>query len=287
MDTRKPYPSDLSDLQWDNIEHLFPPERRPTGRPRDYPIREVVNAVLYICRTGCAWRLLPHDLPPWGLVSYYFYTWRAKGLWDRSTPPCAGRPHRRRPRADALRQGDRQPDGSRRPRPADPRGTTRGKKIGGRKRHLPVDTPGLIWGLVVLPADVQDRDGAKALLGRVRLAAAAGGDLGGRGVRRRSGIGSGSRWAGGAHGTVLRPLGVKGYVHLPRRWIVERTFGWFGRYRRPSKDYEHNPLSSEDAWIYIAMIHRLSRCRLHPGGKKGDAADTERRKRKLKILDAL
>ena len=82
MDTRKPYPSDLSDLQWDNIEHLFPPERRPTGRPRDYPIREVVNAILYIARTGCAWRLLPHDLPPWGLVSNYFYTWRKRGLWE-------------------------------------------------------------------------------------------------------------------------------------------------------------------------------------------------------------
>ncbi len=83
MSARKPYPSDLSDLQWDNIAHLFPPERRRTGRPRAYPVREVVNAVLYIARTGCAWRLLPHDFPPWGLVSYYFYTWRDSGLWER------------------------------------------------------------------------------------------------------------------------------------------------------------------------------------------------------------
>lgn len=82
MNARKRYPSDLSDLQWHNIAHLFPPETRATGRPRDYPIREVVNAVLYIARTGCAWRLLPHDFPPWGLVSYYFYTWRKAGLWQ-------------------------------------------------------------------------------------------------------------------------------------------------------------------------------------------------------------
>jgi putative transposase len=119
-----------------------------------------------------------------------------------------------------------------------------------------VDTLGLIWGLVVLPADVQDRDGAKILLRRLpelpRLAVL---------------------WADGAYTavvdwvlqqfgwvltTILRPLGAKGYVHLPKRWIVERTFGWFGRYRRLSKDYEHNPASSE-AWIYIAMIHRMAR----------------------------
>jgi len=119
-----------------------------------------------------------------------------------------------------------------------------------------VDTLGLIWGLAVLPADVQDRDGAKTLLARLpklpRLAVI---------------------WADGAYTavvdwvlqrfgwlltTILRPLGAKGYVHLPKRWIVERTFGWFGRYRRLSKDYEHNPASSE-AWIYIAMIHRMAR----------------------------
>ena len=119
-----------------------------------------------------------------------------------------------------------------------------------------VDTLGLIWGLVVLPADVQDRDGAKVLLGRLpelpRLAVL---------------------WADGAYTAVvdwvlqrfgwvlttnLRPLGVKGYVHLPKRWLVERTFGWLGRYRRLSKDYEHNPASSE-AWIYLAMTHRMAR----------------------------
>jgi putative transposase len=85
MNTRQRYPSDLTDLQWDNIEHLFPPERQPPGkpgRPRTYPRREVVNAILYLDRAGCAWRMLPHDFPPWKTVSYYFYTWRDQGLWQ-------------------------------------------------------------------------------------------------------------------------------------------------------------------------------------------------------------
>ena len=85
MSTRQRYPSDLTDVQWDNIEHLFPPERQPPGRPgrhRTYPRREVVNAIFYLARSGCAWRMLPHDFPPWKLVSYYFYTWRDAGVWE-------------------------------------------------------------------------------------------------------------------------------------------------------------------------------------------------------------
>jgi putative transposase len=119
-----------------------------------------------------------------------------------------------------------------------------------------VDTLGLIWGLAVLPADIQDRDGAKTVLGRLPA------------LPRLAVI-----WADGAYPaiidwvratfgwvltTVLRPVGVQGYVHLPHRWIVERTFGWFGRYRRLSKDDEANPKSSE-AWIHLAMTHRMAR----------------------------
>jgi putative transposase len=139
-----------------------------------------------------------------------------------------------------------------------------------------VDTLGLLWGLVVLPADVQDRDGAKTLLGRLpelpRLAVV---------------------WADGAYAalvdwvqqqfhwiltTILRPVGAKGYVHLPKRWIVERTFGWFGRYRRLSKDYEQNPKSSE-AWIYLAMIHRMARVLLPARERDNRLKRCRRRKR--------
>jgi putative transposase len=82
MKARKRYPSDLTDLQWDNIEHLFPQAQGHTGRPRTYPLREIVNAIFYLVRSGCAWRMLPHDFPPWKTVSYYFYTWRDQGLWE-------------------------------------------------------------------------------------------------------------------------------------------------------------------------------------------------------------
>jgi putative transposase len=137
-----------------------------------------------------------------------------------------------------------------------------------------VDTLGLIWGLAVLPADVQDWDGAKVVLERVR------------GVLPRLDV----IWADGAYQavvdwvrdslgwaltTILRPLGVKGYVHLPRRWIVERTFGWLGRYRRLSKDYEHHPRNSE-TWIYIAMLHRMCRFQLP------DPNDNDRLRRRPK-----
>ena len=83
MDARKRYPSDLTDLQWDNIEHLFPAPKAKAGRPRTYPLREIVNAAFYLARSGCAWRMLPHDFPPWKTVSYYFYTWRDRGVWER------------------------------------------------------------------------------------------------------------------------------------------------------------------------------------------------------------
>ena len=127
----------------------------------------------------------------------------------------------------------------------------------GRKRHLLVDTLGLIWALVVLPADVQDRDAAKTLLKKVR------GQLPRLLVIWADGAYSAvANWVQSACGwllqTVLRPVGVRGFVVLPKRWIVERTFAWLGRYRRLSKDYEANPRSSE-AWIYVAMIHRMSR----------------------------
>ena len=98
MDTRTRYPSDLTDCQWDNIEHLFPQAKGPVGRPRTYPLREIVNAVLYLGRGGCSWRMLPHDFPPWKTVSYYFYTWRDRGVWERvhaalrrEIRVCAGR----------------------------------------------------------------------------------------------------------------------------------------------------------------------------------------------------
>jgi putative transposase len=249
------YPTDLTDEQWQVLRRLLPrPSRR--GAPQTVCRRAVVNAILYVLRSGCAWRLLPCDFPKWKTVYGIFLTWRNDGTWRRVH--------------DALRDLLRVREGREKSPSAavidsqtvkttevgGARGYDAGKKVNGRKRHIVVDTLGLILAAVVHPANVQDYDGAVLVL-RVL------GQLKAR-YRRLKVIFADSAY--GRNGlpecvkaafgwllqTVPRPAKVRGLVVLPKRWIVERTFGWLGRYRRHSKDYERNTASSE-AMIRVVL----------------------------------
>jgi transposase len=268
------YPSDLSDAEWAVVEPLLPaPTAHPRGgRPEKHARRDIVDAILYVVRSGCAWRQLPVDFPPWETVYWYFTRWEQQKLTFRMV--------------DALRAQVRVGEG-REPEPSaglmdsqsvkgadtvgvETRGYDAGKKVNGRKRFIATDTLGLLLVVLVLPASVQDRDGAKQLLlelrHRQRMARAA------RRVRHLfadSGFaGKLVEWAHALLKTTIeivrKPQGQKGFAVIPRRWAVERTLAWLTSYRRLARDYERHPATSEAIirWAAITtMTRRIARGR--------------------------
>jgi putative transposase len=259
--TRRTYPTDLTDKQWELLEP-FIPDAKPGGRPREVNIREVVNALLYLNRTGCQWEFLPHEFPPSSTVYWYFKQWRDDGTWEQIH--------------DALREQVRRAAG-RDPSPSagvldsqsvpttevgGSRGYDAAKNVKGRKRHVLVDTLGLLWGLLVTPADIQDYDGGwmvlESLVGRcVRLE-----KIWADGRYAGTLVEIAQEWYHRVLEIVKRSPEEKGFAVQAHRWIVERTLAWFGNCRRLSKDYEELPQSSE-GFIRLCMIH-LMLCRLQP-----------------------
>jgi putative transposase len=259
---RTKYPTNLSDAQWQRIEPMLPPPSR-VGAPRRVERRNAVDAMLYIVRTGCQWRMLPADFPNWRTVYGLFWEWRNSGLWDRIHDALRDCVRRRAGRRTSPRVAAIDSQSVKTTEAGGERGYDAAKKINGRKRHIVVDTLGLLLGVVVHAAGLPDHDGACFALARMDGL-----------FRRLRVIWADSAYArndlptwvretfGWAIRIVLRPAGAKGWVTLPKRWIVERTFAWIGRCRRHSKDYERTTESSE-AMIKIAMIHLMLR-RLEP-----------------------
>lgn len=271
------YPSDLSDAEWEIIREHFP-EQGKMGRPRKYTSRQILNALFYIDRTGCQWRYLPADFPPWCTVYFHFRVWRDEGRIDRVH--------------DALRRKlrthlghDPEPSAasidSQSVKTSDTvilnKGFDGHKQIKGRKRHLLVDTLGLILAVWVHSAGLVDRSVACDFVERtpapsMRLEVVWG-DMGYVNGALNQEIQEHWHarleilkhpWQGPHHYWV--PPGVRrprppkkpeGFVVLPKRWVVERTFAWLGHHRRHSKDYERLTLNSE-AWIRLSMIRLMS-----------------------------
>ncbi|WP_079213457.1 IS5 family transposase [Brucella pituitosa] len=252
------YASDLTDAEWSIIEPLMPAPRR-LGRPRKTNLREVVNALLYIASSGGAWRLLPTDFPPFSTVQKYFYRWRDDGILRTINNTLVMAARELTGKQPSLTAGVIDSQSVKTTESGGIRGFDAGKKINGRKRHIVVDTLGLMVGLVIHSAGIQDRDGApdvlKTILKRwpwLRHIFADGGYAGPKLKGRLEKVGKFTLEI------VKRSDLAEGFELLPSRWVVERTFAWLGRCRRLATDFEKTIASSE-AWVYIANIRLLTR----------------------------